>query len=71
MNTDNQKQIIRIYITTLTSGGKMLTKQIDPENPEDVQTNALIKEAAASEPESIQDFFITLNSLIHQKNKEQ
>lgn len=66
MHTDNQKQIIRIYIPTLTSQGKMLTTQIDPENPEDVQTPYLIKQAAASEPESIQDFLITLNALIHQ-----
>lgn len=69
MQTDNQKQIIRIYLPTLASQGKMLVKEIDPENPEDVQTTSLIKEVAASEPQSIQDFFIALNALIHQKNK--
>jgi hypothetical protein len=71
MQTDNQKQIIRIYIPTLTSQGKMLTKQIDPEDPDDVQTASLIKEVAASEPQSIQDFFMRLNALIHKKNKVQ
>jgi hypothetical protein len=56
MQTDNQKQIIRIYIPILTSQPKMLTKQIDPEDPDDVQTASLIKEVAVSEPQSIQDF---------------
>jgi hypothetical protein len=71
MQTDNQKQIIRIYIPTLTSQGKMLTKQIDPEDPDDAHIASLIKEVAASEPQSMQDFFIALNSLIHKKNKVQ
>jgi hypothetical protein len=71
MQTDNQKQTIRIYIPTLTSQDKMLTTQIDPEDPDDVQTASLKKEVAASEPQSIQDFFIRLNALIHQKNKVQ
>jgi hypothetical protein len=45
----------------------MLTTQIDPEDPNDARMASLIKEVAASEPQSIQDFFIALNDLIHQK----
>ena len=67
MQTDKEKQIIRIYIPSLTNQGKMLTTQIDPDDSNDVERAALIKEVAASEPQSIQDFFIRLNDLIHQK----
>jgi hypothetical protein len=67
MQTDTHKQILSIYIPTLTSQDKMLTMQIDPEDPNDAHMASLIKEVAASEPHSIQDFFIALNALIHKK----
>ena len=67
MQPDNHKQNLSIYIPTLTSQGKMLNTQIDPEDPNDARMASLIKEVAASEPQSIQDFFIALNDLIHQK----
>jgi hypothetical protein len=71
MQTDNHKQILSIYIPTLTSQGKMLTTQINPEDPDDAHIASLIKEVAASESHSTQDFFIALNALIHKKNKVQ
>jgi hypothetical protein len=67
MQTENKKQEMEIHISSLASQGKMLTTQIDPEDPYDVERAALIKEVAASEPQSIQEFFIRLNDLIHQK----
>jgi hypothetical protein len=67
MQTENKKQVMKIYISSLTSQGKMLTTQIDPDDPNDIERAALIKEVADSEPQSIQDFFIRLNDLIHQK----
>jgi hypothetical protein len=67
MQPDNHKQILSIYIPTLTSQGKMLTVQIDPEHRHDARMASLIRAIAVSEPQSIQDFFIALNDLIHQK----
>lgn len=67
MQTENHPQVLSIYIPTLTRQGKMLTMQIDPDNPHDARMASLIKEVAASEPQSVQDFLIALNDLIHQK----
>ncbi len=66
MQTENKKQTMQIYIPTLAIQGRVLTTEIDPENPYDVETARLMQEVEASQPQSIQDFFIRLNDLIHQ-----
>jgi hypothetical protein len=57
---------MQIYIPTLACQGMVLATKIDPENPYDVETARLMQEVEAFQPQSIQDFFIRLNDLIHQ-----
>lgn len=50
-------------ITLPIGGNKALVFEADPESKEDMDFAKLCQEAAATKPESLQDFFIRLNEL--------
>ncbi|MBS1576338.1 MAG: hypothetical protein JST09_13620 [Bacteroidetes bacterium] len=58
-----EKQIISVVI-----GNCSLQYEADPANETEVEFGSLIREAAGTQPPTLQDFFIRLNELQKQHN---
>jgi|GEM_PF-5217912 len=69
MQDKNQTEEMVFHIPSITTGWRTFKMEINASNPRDLESVALMRQAAESRPQSMMEFLIRYNELIKSNKK--